>query len=689
MRGAAESLTLYCLTCVLSVLGPGAALAADEPSGADDAPPPQPYFSLHRLDAFMELEADYRHSRVDSGSRSLFEPGRNQTNREWGFEERIGFRLGATVLDPSFITLGGELSFALTQDHYEEYGNWFDTRRDNDSGYLLQYDLRADFFTGKKLSGSFYGLRQDDRITRRFQPTLDQRRTGFGTSWTWADDTLPMELSYDFLETDRWGNRDKRDDERFIEQTLSYGATWIIDKHDTLKFSFEHAETEQEYQGDFQQFETTRDLFTLDHELAFGDQYQHTFQTLVHWQEESGDFARDFFEIGPQLTLRHSDTLQTIYKYQFNRERYAGLDIETQRADFQLIHQIYSNLTTTVNAFALYEDIENDINTTQWGGSVDWQYNRRNPYGHFYANLALAYDTERIRGENGVRVVLDESHTFRDPVAIMLRNPDTVPYAIVVTNTCNRRVYTPGSDYLVYTQGNYTRIRRLRGGRIEDGQTILVDYQYRTPTTNQIDSFRVDFSVEQRFTGGLTPYYRFSYRNQEDRPSFGFPQRADRTDHHRIGVNYKLDRYTFSTEFEVFDDTIDPYEAFHLNGMVHLIQTRDHTLDASTRFSRYYFSGGYDYNRDVTMIDVELDHRWQIAERLSTVERVTYRLEEDSVAGTTQGWDVTIGFQYEIGDLTTELTLEYDRLDLPYSDDEDFGVYFRLRRELGSLIATR
>ena len=688
MRGAASRLSLSISAALFGILcaagASGQQARADE--DRDESQTRRPYLSLHQLDAYLELKGDYHYNRVDTKGRRRSDPDSSQTNREWGFEERIGLKLAGTLLDPGFITFNGDLNFALTQDHFREDGDRFlVSRKDSDSGILLQYDLRVNFFQGKIISGSIYGLRQDDRISRRFQPTLDERRTGFGTSWTFAHEKFPMELSYDFLETDRWGNRDKRDDEEFDEQTFHYGVSWLIGDHHRLKFSYDHTETQQEFQGRRLRFDTTRDLMIAEHELEFGDEYQHTLRTLVHWQEESGDFARDLFEIGPQLTLRHSDSFQTSYKYQFNRERYAGLDIETQRVDFQFIHQVYSNLTTTVDVFGLFEDIEDDINTTQWGASVDWQYNRKNRFGHFYANLALAYDTEQVRGDNGLRVILDESHTFRDPVAITLRNRNVAPAAIVVTDTSNRRVYRSGVDYIVYRQGNAMRISRIRNGRIADGDTILVDYQYATPADGQLDTVRVDFSIEQRFSNGFTPYYRWSYRNQEDDSSFGFARRADLTDHHRIGVTYEKKRYTLGAEYEIFDDTIEPYDAFHLNGLVHFIQVADHTMDVSARFSRLQFDGGTD-DRSVTLLDVELDHRWRWSESLSTVQRIGYRHEEDSIDGTTQGWDVTVGFQYEVGDLMAELTFEYDRLDLPHSDDEDFGVYFRVRREFGNVL---
>jgi hypothetical protein len=671
---------------MLGGAGPPPARASEEE--AAEATPPPKYLTLSFVDAYFEFEGEYSYRKVESSYRSAQQRDRRQRNREWSFEERAGLTFGGAVIDPGFITFGGDFSVALTQDRFEEDIDHYFDEVDRDNGYLLHFDLRANFLQGESFSGSAYGLRRDDRINRRFQPTLTQRRTGFGTSWVYVHDRFPMELSYDYTETDRLGNADRGDDEHFTESTLRYGLDWLINERHKIEFSIEHAQTDQEYQGLREPFTTRRDLFEIEQHYAFGDARQHSFRTLMHWQEESGDFARDLFEVGRELTLQHSDNLRTLYKYQLNRERYEGLDVDTHRADFQVVHQAYTNLTTTAGVFGMYEDVQGDMETTDYGAWVDWQYNRRNRFGHLYANLALAFDREDVDGDRSRRIILDESHTFRDPVAITLRNRNAVDSTILVTDGTNRRIYLVGVDYAVTRLGNATKIARIRSGRIADGDTVLVDYQFRVPAHGEMDTVRTDFSVEQRFTNGLTPYYRLSYRNQEDDVTFGFPRRADRTNHHRVGANYEKKKYTVGLEAEVFDDSIDPYDAFHVNGVLHVVQKPDQTLDASARFSRLFFEGGVD-ERDVSMFDFELDHHWRVSEAVSAVQRLAYRLEEDSVDGSTHDWDVVAGLEYVMGDFSGELTFEYDRLDLPHSEEDNFGVYLRLRRDLPNVLGAR
>lgn len=644
----------------------------------------KPWFGLRRFDGFVEFESQYDQSRVKYDNPRFLGRDREIQNRDWSLQEKLGFDLAGYLVDPTFMNFAGNFVFGLSQDHYDEQDSLLGQQSDSDWGHLLEYDFRINIFEGKKFSGSVYGLRQDDRINRRFQPTLDQTRTGFGTSWTWADETLPMELSYDYLETDRTGNRDREDDEKFQDSNLHYGATWNITDYHRFKLAYDHSSNKQEYQGIRDWFETQRDLFTLEHQVEFGGNHRHELRTLVHWQEESGDLARDLFEIGPQLTLKHSDQFQTMYKYQYLSEEYERLQIDQQRLDWQFVHQLYSNLTTTGNVFGLYEKIADDAETYQYGASVDWQYNRNNPYGQFLSNLALGFDQEHLQGDDGLRAVLNESATFHDPLTVVLRQRNVLRHTIFVTDATNRRLYARNVDFFIIRQGEWTRLVRIPTGRIADGETVLIDYKYRIPTNGRVDSQRVDVGVEQRFNNGITPYYRFAYRNQDVDYSDGFPVEADRTDHHHLGVKYDQERYYLGAELEIFDDTIEPYNAIHFDGRYDLLQGSEHSLQTAARLSRFFFEGGLD-KRNVTQIDLELSHRWLINDKLSTNNRAVYRWQDDTVAGLTNGVDLSTGLEYLWGDMTVELSADYDLLDLPDSREDGFGVWLKLRRDFPNL----
>jgi hypothetical protein len=686
---------------VMLVLGWGAYAAAY--ARADESPPPPPEpaaatpvppaaeggadFSLHTLDGFIDLRTEYERNRVKVDSTRYFGPDPERRYTRLGFEESVGLRLGGWAIAPRTLSFDGELQFGLTQDRYREVTPaWSYT--DEDSGRLLRYNLRANLLSDQKLSGSVYALRADDRISRAFQPSLRQQRTSFGTSWVYADDVLPMELSYDYLSLDRDGQSDRLNDEKTTDNTLRYRATWNIDDDHRLRLRFEHGTQRREYQGFNETFETRRDAAELRHELNFGPQKRHELITTLQWQEESGDFARDYLRAGPRLTLEHSDSLRTAYAYQYNVDRYDGYDVRMHRADWQLVHQVYSNLTTTIDVFGLREDVQQDVDTRQHGASIDWQYNRGNRWGRLNANLAFGFDRQDVRGGGGRRIVIDEALTLRDPINATLRNRDVVRSSILVTDLSGVRILRPGFDYVVVALGDTTRIARVATGRIADGDTILVDYQYDTPGDGEIDTIRSDFTIEQRFDNGLMPYYRLSFRHQEEDVSYGFGREDDRTNHHRLGVRYERDRFSLGGEYEIFDDRIEPFDGFHLDGRVEVFRDADQTVTGSSRFSRLFFDGDFD-DRQVNLLNAELAWRRRLSRQASALARVAYRWEDDSVDGITKGWDATAGVEYTVGDLAGELTLEYNRLDLPGSVENDYGVFFQLRRSFPNVLARR
>ncbi len=638
---------------------------------------------LHRLDAEWEYEGTVERYRVRSKD-GRGKPNARQTNQSSLNRTTLTLRFHADIVHPYFVDVYGKVGLGYSRSFFRERRAGR-TDSDRTSGYLAEFDLRADLFKTKRISGTVYGQRGEDRIGRLFLPTLRQRRTAYGTAWVHKGDRALMEFSFDHFDTDRFGNRRQRDDERVIEDFFRYTLDWTIGSDEKLKLDYEHSRRQQEFQGNQFEFDTRRDLLKLDYERAFGDRHQHRFVMVARVQEESGDLARDIIEVGPQVIIAHSDTLSTSYAYQFTRERLDGISVDQHRGDFQLTHRFLKNLTTTVDVFGLEERTDDDVETTQVGASVAWRYTRRNPYGRVSAELRLAGDSERTRGNNGTRVVLNESATFRDPLPVYLVRPLAVLASVLVTDVTGRIVYRIGSDYMLSTLRDRTVLTRVLSGRIVNGQTVMVDYRYRTRRSGQIDTTRIDFSVQQDFESGWTPYYRLSYRNQDVNRSVGYAIYADRTDHHRLGVTYTRPRWSTTAEYEIYDDSVDPYDGFHLSGQWNAIRTQEKVLDFRGRFSQYLFDGGFD-EREVSEVNLSAVYELRLDRDWTTTLTSTYRWEDDSVRGTTNALDLESTLAYRYGRMSVEFSLEYDLLRIAGSKEDGAAAWVNLRWELDDVL---
>lgn len=664
-----------------SAVGSGSAIAQSSERAVERIEPG--LFHLDKVDAYLEIEAQLEQFRVRSKDGSGRVNAR-QVNRSSLVQELIGLSFSGDVVHPYFIDFSGSLAVGYTESRFREQTLTF-TDSDRASGFLSEFDVRADLFKTKPISGTVFGRRLDDRVGRLFLPSLREVRWSYGTSWSYRHPVFPMELSFEHVDTQRSGNRDKIDDERIIEDRLRLGGDWRISDHQTLSYSYEHGRDRFSYQGSDFSFDTRRDQFVLDYDLEFGRDHQHRFSALLRYQDERGDLARDLFEFRPELEWQHTPDLSTRYSYDFRREELGGLQVDLHRVDFQVRHQFLKNLTTVFDAFGLTERTDDDVETTQGGASIDWQYTRSNPYGQLTAELGLAGDSERTRGDNGLRLVSNESGTFRDPLPLYLTRPNAVPVSVIVTDRTGRIVYAAGTDYTMIQAGDRLALYRVASGRITNGQVVLIDYRHRTPSKGRIDTVRVDFGIRQAFSWGLTPYYRFNYRHQEVDVSRGFAFIADRTDHHRLGFTFTRPMWSLSGEYEIFDDAIEPYDAFHLGGTVVPVRTDRQAIDIRLDFSQYFFDGGFD-DRDVSEFNLSARHEYRFNDRWSNTLVSTWRWEDDSVRGTTNGLDIESVLAYRRGNLSIEFSLEYDLLRIAGSREDSVGAWLALRWDFENVV---
>lgn len=645
------------------------------------------WFSLDRLDAAVELGGEYEQRRVRTSEPFPFGRSTRQTNRRQSFTEQLLLDFAGQTRDANLLSLAGSVGLGGIQERYDER---FAGRTDADGndGYLGTYDVHADWFRDKKLSVATYALQSRDRYARAFLPSLREERREYGAAVYWTDDVLPMQLTFDHRAVDRTAARRRKDDENLTQDTLRYQATWISSQQHSLKLQYEYAESDERYSGSKAIFDNVRNQVRLDDEILFGAQRQHRLDTVVRFQDETGDYARDLFEAGPRLSLRHTDTLTTNYQYQFRREEYAALQYDTHRVDLQAVHTPRDWLTGTYALFGLDERASDDSETRELGVTTDWSLVRENALGRFSANLSLTAESERTSG-GGTRAVTAESGVFLDPLPITLSRPGVLPWSVTVRDPTRLRIYVPGFDYLVQRIGDRTLIFRNPLGLIPIGASVSIDYLYAAPRGGQRDSQLVNFSVEQEFKNGLTPFYRLDFRNDDrDQPSHLFRYDDYQQNRHRAGLRFRRDALSLGAEFELLQDEIDPFSAYRLYAAHGLIRQPARTVDARIDFSHYFFERN---NRNEALVlELSLDGRAALSAKLDGFFTSRYRYEHDGLVGrgNIHGVDVESGLAFRLGQFTLTASIEYDLLTIADTREDGLGVWLRVRRDLPNLLGS-
>lgn len=669
------------------VVWPVASFAQDAPVEDEPASPIKPglfHFSLQRVR--LEFEGDYEWRKVrdrPSRQRKLF-----QKNVDFRLRESISLRFEGDVIDPNLIEWTADLTFGLRQSRFREEINHFD-RTDSDTGYLLEFDISLEALKTKPISVSAYARRFDDRIPRRFLPSLRERQTEAGVSVLAITGPVTTEIGFDWRDVDRTGNSLDEDDESFESLRFHIDSEWDISDTQTLKLAFEHEEQESTFQGSRFDFDTRRDEFRLEYELRFGPDGKHRLDTYLRLNEERGDLNRDEFEISSRLSLEHSERFRTVYRYNFYSFEQDNIEVDQHKLDVQALFQPAENLRISLDAFGLFEQVERDVETHQFGAGLDLAYQRPTDSGELSLNVSLAFDREQTRGDAGRRVLRDEAHPLSDVRPVFLRQQNVLLTTVLAHNLTRSRYFVQGIDYRLVLTSNRVGIRRIPTGRIAEDDVVYFDYQYIIPTRSTINTFRTDLLVEHRFDFGLTPYYNFEGRFQNvDFDSAGRPFDRDNMDRHRMGLRFERPHWSVGAEYEIFDDSIEPYDAFHLTSRWSVLHEPRHSLDIAAELSRYQFEGGFD-DRRVWWLNLDVSDRWQLGPYLSMNTSVGYRWEDDSLDGMTDGVDVEWALSYERNYLAVELAVEYDLLSFDDSREDGYGIFLRITRDLSHILDSR
>lgn len=697
----------------LAVCGAAAQeIAATRP--APDAPPSwriRPgLVHLNVAEAYLGFETDYNYERVSY----LTRPRSEYKNRSLELAETLGVTLAGDVIDPNLIDWRASVEGGPLQSNYGEVLNRFD-HEDRETGFLLRYDVAVDALKNKPVSLHAYARQFDGRLPRQFLPSLHEYVTEAGASVLVQTGILTSEAGFAYRDTRQHGNREQDDDETLT--THRYYLTNELRFSDTHEFrlAFEHERETNEYQGGTYAYDTDRNEVRAEHELAFGPASKHRLDTVLRWDADRGDLARNEVNITPRLTLQHSDKLQTIYRYSFYRFEQDALEVEQHNVDAQAVYRPTDRLRFTLDGFALYEKADDGIRTHDYGGELDAAYNRPTPWGKLFANLAFAYDAAQTSGEAGRRLVRAEAHALSTLKPAILRERGVIRQSILAFNAERTRLYVAGVDYTVTMVGRRAVIHRLPFGRIGENDVVYFDYQYDVPLHAEIDTYRTDFLLEHEFPFGLTPYYSLESRCQDVSGSIGYPVERANQNRHRLGARYVRERWSVTNELEVFDDFVEPYRAWHLTGQAQVLRGAAHSLDGHFELSRYCFWGAREADRttnagfwgdpatwlaargngwressarQVWWFDIGVKDTIQINRFLSVNGGITYHFDNDPIPGKTNGVDAECGLKYIRGLLTVELTVEYDLLNIGPTREEGVGVWLNIRRDLGDLLAS-
>ena len=257
----------------------------------------------------------------------------------------------------------------------------------------------------------------------------------------------------------------------------------------------------------------------LDSHLVFGDAKQYdVFGVLsANTLQTSTGLGSDFDTRQWRATFdfrgRHSATLQSFGQYQFDTTRQSAesgsLSTRTHSLTGGLTYQPTPMTSGTLNADAITTR-GTVLSSDQATISGSATHRIALPLGELAGTVRTAFRNRDQTASNTIGHVLGERVTLADSVFRTLLNPLIVAGSIVVMNAQRSQTYSEGIDYALDVVGVNTRIQRLVGGNIVDGQDVLVDYDYDVGGTFAVNEFDNSADISWRISSIYSLYARWS-----------------------------------------------------------------------------------------------------------------------------------------------------------------------------------
>jgi hypothetical protein len=444
-------------------------------------------------------------------------PGGRSRQGQSDVRQEVFLMTHSYVYHPNFLTLdigGGPVL---------QYGQSFtDTRETEAVRPLYTLTGRATFLREKPYRGSLFYEHLNPVLSVSPGEVLVQESTRYGAELALLAPVTPVPLQIDAsrsLTDGRSADRvvDDRIDQVNVRATRSLGGIGSTRVH--LQ-ALEQASRSGSPNLPIQATSFESHSLDADTRVQLGAPGRYDLVNLVTLNHQR--YALDPCELAARTDARVVldararpwDRLQTFGTYAFSAGEQGQITSELHSLAAGLSYQVTDTLTATLGVHG-DQNRTSELSSRSRGADGSIRYERPLLFGVVQAGYAVRHDVRDQQAAGPQANVIGERVTLAGTTMVALSRPRVVPGSVVVSSVARTQTFTGGRDYALTVVGLETRLQRLIGGNLLDGQEVLVDYAYDTGRTF------ASTQLDQTFTLGwtLSPYLNLYYRRIESAPT--------------------------------------------------------------------------------------------------------------------------------------------------------------------------
>jgi hypothetical protein len=424
----------------------------------------------------------------DKQSSDLPDTGRVRAEQS-GWRSELFLMTHSYVYHPNLLTLdigGGPI---LHSEHFLD-----DRGAAKASGLLYNFTARADFLRTKPYPGALYFSHLSPTVSVAPGSVMTQENDRLGLDWSLMAPVSPLPLQVSYLRArtrGRGGDRivDDRTEQLKLSGTAPYtglGSTQF--QYQTSRQQSSSGSADLPVQAST----ANHQGLNLDTRLQFGRLHQYDFTNTISVDRQ--EYALDTRPIPTlndtralfDLRARHSEQARSYGYFSYGHTTQGALDTTVLDAATGLTYLPTKN-TELGGALRANENRTRQFTSNARGFDVNVRQDWLFAAGIVSANYAGRLDRRNQSAAEPIAQILGERMSLTGSAYVTLSHPRVLSGSPVVNNATRTQVFVEGVDYQLVVFGNDTRIQRLAGGRILDGEQLLVDYSYDVGGTYALD----------------------------------------------------------------------------------------------------------------------------------------------------------------------------------------------------------
>lgn len=376
----------------------------------------------------------------------------------------------AFIFHPNFILFTSELSYrpGTRSDEYIVSP----TRTQNTSSE--KFSTTVYIFKQRPYNGSFYFNFDHTFVNRDFSSNSETFSSNAGFIVNLRNSFLPVHIKYDY---ENWKQKELFYDREFFNENSNLNLTTNKILFGILKnkAGINYSSFERKYS--ISNITTTsKNLdFNLTTSASIDAPLKVNFTSFIWALRRMGFDASSRIQVYESLLFNLPYNVKVYTNLQHNSSQYIQLTSTQNSFSLGINHKLYESLFSSAE-LSFTDTKQNEATEKIPKAEVGFNYTKKIPAGRFNLSYHYTREYKTKNSPQALLIVKDEVHILNDADIVLLDNPNVQLTSIVVKSNDGTIVYREGFDYYIIDRGEFLELRRVLGGQISEGESVLVDY---------------------------------------------------------------------------------------------------------------------------------------------------------------------------------------------------------------------